>query len=95
MLVWFPEGTRSKDGDVQPFRAGIGQLAKGRQIPIVPARIEGTHGALPADRWVPKVRRLRLTIGEPADPQTLEREGKGDDPADRIASALHARVRRL
>lgn len=69
-LLIFPEGTRSPDGLLQPFKAGVGQLALSLGVPIIPARIDGTHAALPKGRRVPRRHAIRVTFGEavvPAD----------------------------
>ena len=42
-VLVFPEGARTKDGEIQPFQAGIGLLAAGLGAPVVPARIEGLY----------------------------------------------------
>jgi len=95
MLVWFPEGQRSADGTLLPFRAGIGRLARVAQVPMVPVYLENTGAALPRGSLWPRRRPLALRVGPAAGPQELEREGSGDDPAERIASALRARVAAL
>ncbi|MGD9344333.1 MAG: lysophospholipid acyltransferase family protein [Candidatus Aminicenantes bacterium] len=43
----FPEGTRSRDGKMQPFRRGAFFLAINSQVPIVPITIEGTYDLMP------------------------------------------------
>ncbi len=70
-LLIFPEGTRSPDGLLQPFKAGLGQLALSLDVPIVPARIDGTHEALPKGAALPRPRRVRVAFGEPLSPATL------------------------
>lgn len=70
-LLIFPEGTRSPDGLLQPFKAGLGQLALSLDVPIVPARIDGTHAALPKGATLPRRRRVRVTFGAPVDPASL------------------------
>jgi long-chain acyl-CoA synthetase len=40
-VMIFPEGTRSQDGRLQPFRSGIGLLAQESQVPIVPVALVG------------------------------------------------------
>jgi 1-acyl-sn-glycerol-3-phosphate acyltransferase len=40
-VVLFPEGTRSKTGGLQPFRPGIGLLAKANNVPVVPVHMSG------------------------------------------------------
>lgn len=95
ILVWFPEGRRSPDGSLEPFRPGVGTLALARSAPLIPARLEGTDRVLPPGRLSPRRHPVRLTIGAPLDPRELEREGRGDSPAERVANALRARVQRL
>ncbi len=43
----FPEGTRSVDGRLKPFKLGAFELAKALQVPILPLVIDGTTRALP------------------------------------------------
>jgi long-chain acyl-CoA synthetase len=92
LLVWFPEGRRIPEEDIGPFRPGIGSLARARQAKVVPCLIRNTGAALPPGSWWPKRRRLVLRIGAAADPATLEAEGRGDEPAERIADAVRRRV---
>jgi 1-acyl-sn-glycerol-3-phosphate acyltransferase len=51
-VVFFPEGTRSRDGRVLPFNDGPFQLAIREQIPILPLVVEGSGNALPRDTWL-------------------------------------------
>ena len=63
MLLLFPEGTRSRDGRLHPFRSGIGALVAGRGVPVLPCHIAGAHRSWPkGGRW-PWPARLRLRIG--------------------------------
>jgi long-chain acyl-CoA synthetase len=64
-LLIFPEGTRSPDGQLQPFKTGIGLLARELRIPVVPIAIEGLHEILPKGRSIPRRGPVRITIGEP------------------------------
>jgi 1-acyl-sn-glycerol-3-phosphate acyltransferase len=51
-VVFFPEGGRSPDGEVQPFSEGAFQLAIREQAPILPVVVEGTGRALPSKTWL-------------------------------------------
>jgi 1-acyl-sn-glycerol-3-phosphate acyltransferase len=51
-VVFFPEGTRSRDGQVLPFNEGPFQLAIREQIPILPLVVEGSGAALPRNSWI-------------------------------------------
>ena len=42
-VLIFPEGTRSRDGELHPFRPGIGLLAQQSRVPIVPVALIGLH----------------------------------------------------
>ena len=46
-LLIFPEGTRSRAGDLGHLRSGAAVIAQHHGIPIVPIRVRGTHDAMP------------------------------------------------
>lgn len=62
-VIFFPEGTRSRDGRLYRFSKGAFELAIREQVPVLPLVIDGTHGCLPKNSWVfkPDVH-ARLTI---------------------------------
>jgi long-chain acyl-CoA synthetase len=64
-VLIFPEGTRSRDGRLHEFKAGLGLIAWEMQVPIVPAHIEGTYEALPPGRSWPRWRPLSVTFNKP------------------------------
>ena len=64
--ILFPEGTRSRTGEMAAFRHGIGMLVAGTSVPVVPCHLRGTFAALPpGGRW-PRRSRIVLSIGPPA-----------------------------
>lgn len=65
ILIFFPEGTRSSAAEPGEFKPGAALLAAGRDIPVVPCHLAGTHAALPKGSWLPRPRTVRLTIGRP------------------------------
>jgi long-chain acyl-CoA synthetase len=95
ILVWFSEGKRSEDGELQAFRPGIGTLARVWSAPLIPARISGTREALAPGSLRLRLRPIELRLGSPVEPAELEERGTGDNPAERIANALRDRVRDL
>ena len=64
-VLMFPEGTRSKDGELQEGRAGIGMIVVKSKVPIVPMRIFGTERALPRGASFPRPAQLTVRFGEP------------------------------
>lgn len=65
ILILFPEGTRTRTGEMEEFKPGIGLLAAGTQIPIIPCYLSGAFEAWPKGKIIPRPRKLRLRIGEP------------------------------
>jgi long-chain acyl-CoA synthetase len=88
-LVWFPEGTHSKTGELETLRPGIGMLLEHYPVPVVPVHLQGTRDALPPGRFVPRPGgSIRIVFGKPLDPHQLERDGEGEEPYQRITNAL-------
>jgi len=65
ILIIFPEGTRTLDGTVGRFKAGIGFLTAGTHFPVVPCYLDGGFRAWPKGKLLPRPRKLRLIIGQP------------------------------
>jgi 1-acyl-sn-glycerol-3-phosphate acyltransferase len=51
-VVFFPEGTRSPDGEVLPFNEGPFVLAIRERVPVLPLVVEGSGMALPKRSWI-------------------------------------------
>ncbi len=65
VLILFPEGTRTRTGELGEFKAGIGWLVAGKALPVVPCHLAGGFAAWPPGRWCPRPRKLSLRIGAP------------------------------
>jgi 1-acyl-sn-glycerol-3-phosphate acyltransferase len=75
-IMFFPEGTRSRDGQVLPFNDGPFQLAIREQIPVVPVVVEGTGNALPRHTWLFGERSdMYLRVLPPVSPEGWETAG--------------------
>ena len=64
-VVLFPEGTRSKDGNIQPARAGIGFVIAKTGAPVLPMRIFGAYDAFPKNSKRLHFTQITVVIGEP------------------------------
>jgi 1-acyl-sn-glycerol-3-phosphate acyltransferase len=65
VFIIFPEGTRSRTGQLQSFKSGIGRLVAESKVPVVPCRLEGCFRAWPAGSRFIKPTSLKITIGKP------------------------------
>jgi long-chain acyl-CoA synthetase len=92
ITVWFPEGWRSPDGEVQGFQPGIGEVLLRTGASAVPAYIDGTFTAWPRHRRMPRPGRIVVAYGRPERASTLIDGGLGVTDGKRIATALRKRV---
>ncbi len=78
-VIFFPEGTRSRDGRVNRFSNGAFELAIREQIPVLPMVIDGTEGCLPKNSWVFKSNvHAQLKVLEPIPTTGLTSEDVED-----------------
>ena len=64
-VLLFPEGTRSKDGNIQPARAGIGLVSAKTGAPVLPMRIFGAYDAFPKNSRRLHFSKITVVLGEP------------------------------
>jgi 1-acyl-sn-glycerol-3-phosphate acyltransferase len=64
-VVLFPEGTRSRDGNLQPARAGIGLIIAKTLAPVLPMRIFGAYDAFPKGSRALRFTQITIVIGKP------------------------------
>ena len=83
----FPEGRRSEDGGIAPFRPGIGFMALQLQVPVVPVRVIGLSRVMPVGTRWPKRGSVRLAVG----PAIRWRDGESyTDFASRLEAAVRS-----
>ncbi len=76
-VVIFPEGTRSKDGQMGQFKRGAFQIAFDMQLPVVPVSLSGVYDVLSKDKYlVHPGRRVKMTIGKPVDLSVYEPDNR-------------------
>lgn len=78
-LLMFPEGTRSRDGEIGKVRSGAAVIAAQHGIPIVPIHVRGTHDAMPPGQNWPKRKpgrffsrrhKIEVRFGQPITPES-------------------------
>lgn len=67
-LVVFPEGSRSWDGKMIPFKRGAFMLAGEFKLPVVPLTIDGSFKAMPRSTYFMTPTTIKLTIHKPIYP---------------------------
>lgn len=75
VILMFPEGTRTTDGEFQDPKSGFGFIACRTKRPVVPVYIEGTFDAMPKGSKKIKSGKLSVTYGKPVK-FSVPREGK-------------------
>ncbi len=63
-IITFPEGTRSKDGELQLFKKGTFHIAKSGPVALIPIAVTGTAQVLPPDGKM-NSGEIRILVGEP------------------------------
>ena len=73
-MFFFPEGTRSRNGELGKFKLGAFRLAKEMSLPIVPVTIQGACEVCPSGSFKVNSGTILLTIGDPifSNENTLE-----------------------
>ena len=88
-MVIFPEGTRSRDGRLLPFKKGPFHLAMEARVPVVPVTILGTAESWPKGTWAMRPGNVILIFHPPIDPADFaDRDALMAAVRHQIASAL-------
>lgn len=86
-VMLFPEGTRSRNGEMRPFKPGAAALSITANVPCLPIALLGTHEAMPVGRAWPAPGRpaVQILIGRPMRALPGERPREF---SDRIAARI-------
>lgn len=87
----FPEGTRSKDGNLQPAQPGVGFIIAKTLAPVVPMRIFGSFEALPRSGKEFHASPITIVLGEPIHFTKADLEG-GREVYQRLADRVMAAI---
>jgi 1-acyl-sn-glycerol-3-phosphate acyltransferase len=100
-IILFPEGTRTRDGQLQPARSGIGLTVIKSSAPVVPVRVFGTFEAYGRHIKFPRPRRITVKYGRPLNFEKLRAEAKTCDKArlkeiyQQVADEIMAAIAKL
>ena len=87
LVLIFPEGTRTHDGEVAPLKPGFIALARRSRVPLVPVGIDGAYQAWPRTNKFPGLSRIAVVIGPPIAPDEF-----ADLPDDDLLAELEQRI---
>jgi 1-acyl-sn-glycerol-3-phosphate acyltransferase len=95
LVLIFPEGTRTRDGEVGTLKPGFCALARRAGVPLLPVGIDGAFDAWPRSQLLPGPAVIHIQFGEPLGPDDI---AKLDDrelvaEMDRRIRECHARAR--
>lgn len=90
----FPEGTRTRTGELLPPQRGAGLIAVRAGVPVVPVALIGTFRPIRLERGIPRINRVIVRFGEPIDVSPYKnRESK--DVIDEISQRMMQEIKRL
>lgn len=103
VMTVFPEGTRTRTGEVGPGRPGAGLLILATRPTVIPVAIDGMREVLPVGHKIPRVgRRIHVSYGPPVDYSEFLERSRDRDTAQAVVDkvmerirAQHAELRRL
>jgi 1-acyl-sn-glycerol-3-phosphate acyltransferase len=100
-IILFPEGTRTKDGKLQPARSGIGLTVIKSKAPVVPVRVFGTYEAYGRETKFPRPYCVTVKYGRPMNFGNLRAEARTCDKArlkeiyQQVADEIMAEIAKL
>jgi 1-acyl-sn-glycerol-3-phosphate acyltransferase len=89
MVLIFPEGTRTTDGEVSPLKPGFVALARRGRSALLPVGFDGAYDAWPRNSRWPRPAIIHVCLGEPISPELMK---SLDD--DQLIAELESRIRR-
>ena len=95
VIILFPEGTRSPDGNLQSAKPGVGLLACRTQVPVVPARIFGSFDAFGRDGKVHIPTPVTVVYGKPISPADYDDPSAGKERYQRASERIMTHIAAL
>jgi 1-acyl-sn-glycerol-3-phosphate acyltransferase len=88
LVLLFPEGTRTSDGEVQAIKPGFCALARRSGVPLIPVAVDGAFDAWPRQRRYPRRAVIHVQFGPPIEPAEVARL---DD--EQLVAEIERRIR--
>lgn len=96
MVLIFPEGTRTRDGEVAALKPGFSALARRGDVQLLPVGLDGAFQAWPRSQLLPGAGVIHVAFGPPLTPDDITRFDERELVAEveRRIRACHALARR-
>lgn len=95
-LLVFPEGTRSKDGQIAKVQKGIGLLIAKSGVPVLPARIHGSHEILGPGKMLPRLgKKMSLHYGKLCPYEKIDSEPSEKDRYQKMAERVMQEIKNI
>ena len=92
-MILFAEGTRSRDGKLQPFKRGAFTLAAKSGVPIVPIAINGSFKILPKSSLDIRPNPIELVMEKPIDTSNIKTREQEIDLMNRVRAVIERNYR--
>lgn len=94
-MILFPEGTRSRDGEIRDGRPGAGLVILANRPQVVPVTVDGLYDVLPVGSRVPRLfKRIWLAFGKPIDCSSYYDRPRSKETAQAVVDEVVAVLRR-
>ena len=87
-VLIFPEGTRTRDGEVSALKPGFCSVTRRSKVPLVPVGVDGAYQAWPRTARLPRLGRMAVVVGKPLPPELIS-----DMTDAEVVSELTTRIR--
>ncbi|MCG8573214.1 MAG: AMP-binding protein [Spirochaetes bacterium] len=87
-VVIFPEGARSRDGQIHDFKKTFAILSKELNIPVIPVAIDGTYRSLSIGKMIPKPSKVNIEFLKPVLPENCNYQQIINQTKEKILKAL-------
>ena len=94
-FVIFPEGTRSKTGEIQPGKAGVGLIAWKTRVKVVPAFIKGSYEAWPVQARVFHPAKIEIIFGAPVEMEHFYQQESSKELYQEITDKMMQSIKAL
>jgi len=94
-FVVFPEGTRSKTGEIQPGKPGLGLIVWRTRVKVIPALIKGTDKALPVKARFIRPAKIKVIIGKPLNLTDFYNQPASKDLYQEIVDRMMSAIKDL